>query len=223
MTLSLTKNTIDILKNFAQINQGITVKEGNQLRTMSVAKNIMAEAEIDEHFPQSFSIYDLNEFLAAACLFKEPVLDFGEKSVTISEKSGRNKATYFYCDETVVISPPDKKLVIPTPDVTFQLSTEQLTSILKACSILQVPDIRVVGSDGTLEMVACDISNPTTNSYSIMLDENYSGDCSFHFKAVNFKMINDAYTVKISTKGISQFVTDSGDLQYWIALEKAKQ
>ena len=61
--MNLSDNTLTILKNFAGINNSILVKQGTQLRTMSVAKNILAEAEIKEEFPREFGIYDLNQFL----------------------------------------------------------------------------------------------------------------------------------------------------------------
>ena len=50
-TMKLSDNALAILKNFAGINNSILVKEGNKLRTISVAKNILAEAEIKEEFP----------------------------------------------------------------------------------------------------------------------------------------------------------------------------
>ena len=56
--MKLSDNTLTILKNFAGINNSILVKEGNKLRTISVAKNILAEADITEEFPRDFAIYD---------------------------------------------------------------------------------------------------------------------------------------------------------------------
>ena len=61
--MKLSEKTLTVLKNFAGINNSILVKEGNQLRTISVAKNILAEANIDEEFPRPFGVYDLNQFL----------------------------------------------------------------------------------------------------------------------------------------------------------------
>lgn len=221
MTLQLTKNTIDILKNFANINQGIVVPKGSKLRTMAVAKNIMAEAQIDEEFPQTFAIYDLNEFLATLSLFKEPILTFGEKSVVIGDKNTRSKATYFYSSPDVIISPGDKKLVLPSNDVSFELSAENMSAILKACSILQAPDMVVRGSGKILELVATDLSNDSSNTYAITLSDDYQGvECEYVIKAERMKMINEVYDVVISKIGMAHFTSKAGDLQYWIALEK---
>ena len=54
--MKLSDRTINLLKNFASINQSILFKQGNQLRTISVMKNILAEANIDEEIPQEFGV-----------------------------------------------------------------------------------------------------------------------------------------------------------------------
>ena len=40
--MKLSDSTLTVLKNFAGINNSILVKEGSQLRTISVAKNILS-------------------------------------------------------------------------------------------------------------------------------------------------------------------------------------
>ena len=61
--MKLSDKTIKLLKNFSSINQSILFKEGSKLRTISVMKNILAEATVDEEFPKDFGIYDLVQFL----------------------------------------------------------------------------------------------------------------------------------------------------------------
>ncbi len=63
--MKLSEHTISVLKNYANINQNLVVKEGNELLTMSSMKNIVAKATVAESFPRELAIYDLNEFLAA--------------------------------------------------------------------------------------------------------------------------------------------------------------
>ena len=65
--MKLSEKTIALLKNFSSINQSILFKKGNVLRTMSVMKNILAEVDIEECFPQDFAIYDLVQFLNGIC------------------------------------------------------------------------------------------------------------------------------------------------------------
>ena len=110
--MNLSDNTVNILKNFAGINNSILVKQGNQLRTISVAKNILAEAEIPEDFPRDVAIYDLNQFLNGLSLHQDPDLDFSEETyLTISE--GRRKVKYFFADPQVIIAPHEKEISLP--------------------------------------------------------------------------------------------------------------
>ena len=74
-TMKLSDKTLVILKNFAGINNSILVKRGDSLRTISLAKNILAEANIKEEFPRDFAIYDLNQFLNGLGLHQDPELD----------------------------------------------------------------------------------------------------------------------------------------------------
>jgi hypothetical protein len=74
--MKLSDKTLSILKNFAGINQSILFKKGNKLRSISVMKNILAEATIEEDLPKDFGIYDLNQFLNGLSLHKNAELDF---------------------------------------------------------------------------------------------------------------------------------------------------
>jgi hypothetical protein len=74
--MKLSDKTLTLLKNFSSINQSILFKEGSKLRTISVMKNILAEAKIEEELPKDFGIYDLNQFLNGLNLHQMPELDF---------------------------------------------------------------------------------------------------------------------------------------------------
>lgn len=215
--MQLSENTLTILKNFAGINQSIFVKKGNALRTMSVARNILAEAKIEEEFPRDFAIYDLNQFLNGLGLHQNPELDFSEDSY-LKIKEGKRRVKYFYADPSVIISPPDKDLVLPSQDVCFQLDTTTLEKLLKAASIYNLPDLSAVGEYGVVKLVVRDKKNDTSNEYSIVVGETDS-EFIFNFKVENMKMISGAYDVVVSSKLLSKFTSQKYDLCYYIALE----
>ena len=48
--MQISKQTFDILKNFSEINNGILVKPGSKLETISTMKNILATASLSETF-----------------------------------------------------------------------------------------------------------------------------------------------------------------------------
>lgn len=216
-TMQLSENTLTILKNFAGINQSIFVKKGNILRTMSVARNILAESKIQEEFPRDFAIYDLNQFLNGLSLHQNPDLDFTEDQY-LKIREGTRRVKYFYADPNVIISPPDKELVLPSQDVCFQLDTGTLEKLLKAASIYSLPDLSAVGEAGVVKLVVRDKKNDTSNEYSIVVGET-NAEFIFNFKVENIKMIPGEYDVVVSSKLLSKFTSSKYDLCYYIALE----
>ena len=215
--MNLSDNTLTILKNFAGINNSILVKEGNQLRTMSVAKNILAEAEIEEDFPRQFGIYDLNQFLNGLGLHQDPDLDFSTDSyLTIRE--GKRRVKYFYADPNVIIAPPEKEITLPSEDVHFQLESTSLEKLLKAAAVYQLPDLAVVGSNGVVKIIVRDKKNDTSNVYDITVGET-DKEFTFNFKVENIRIIPGSYDVVVSSKLLSKFTNSQYNLKYYIALE----
>ncbi len=215
--MTLCDNTLMVLKNFAGINNSILVKKGSKLRTMSVAKNILAEADINEDFPREFGIYDLNQFLNGLSLHQDPNLDFSEDTyLTIRE--GKRRVKYFFADPQVIVTPPEKEIDLPTKDVCFQIESVTLDKLLKAAAVYQLPDLSAVGKDGVIKLVVRDKKNDTSNEFAIVVGET-DKDFVFNFKVENIKIIPGAYDVVISSKLLSKFTNTNISLVYYIALE----
>ena len=215
--MNLSDNTLTILKNFAGINNSILVKEGTQLRTISVAKNILAEAQIEEAFPREFAIYDLNQFLNGLSLHQDPDLDFTPESY-ITIKEGKRRVKYFYADPNVIISPPEKEITLPSEDVHFQLESASLEKLLKAAAVYQLPDFSVVGANGAVKLVVRDKKNDTSNEYAITVGET-DKNFTFNFRVENIRIIPGSYDVVVSSKLLSKFTNSQYNLKYYIALE----
>ena len=217
LPMKLSDRTINLLKNFASINQSILFKQGKSLRTISVMKNILAEANIDEDIPQEFGVYDLSQFLNSLGLFHEPELNFtGQSFVNIKE--GKQKSKYFFADPSVIVSPPDKSITLPTVDVEFTLKSSQLDRLLKAAGVYHLTDLSVVSDGKEIKMVVSDRKNDTSNDFSIVVGET-DKNFSMNFKVENIKIVPGTYDVKISRKLLSQFKSSEYDLTYYIALE----
>ena len=185
--MKLSDKTLTLLKNFSTINQSILFKHGSSLRTISVMKNILAEAQIDEEIPKDFGIYDLNQFLNGLALHQKPELDFEDDSYVII-KEGRSRSKYFFADPKVIVTPPDKEITLPDETVSFELSTSQLDKLLKAAAIYQLPDLCVVGGEGVVKVLVRDKKNDTSNDFSIVVGETDS-TFSFNFKVENIKIV----------------------------------
>ena len=166
--MKLSDKTLSVLKNFSSINQSILFKEGNKLRTISVMKNILAEATVTEEFSKDFGIYDLNQFLNGLSLHASPELDFANSGYVVI-REGKMRSKYFFADPNVIVTPPDKAINLPSEDVTFELSTEQLDKLLKAAAVYQLPDISAVGEAGVVKLVVRDKKNDTSNDFAISL------------------------------------------------------
>ena len=216
--MKLSDKTLSFLKNFSTINQSLLFKQGTKLRTISVMKNILAEVTIDEELPKDFGIYDLTQFLNInTTLFQSPELDFDNEGYVMI-REGRQRQRFFFADPSVIVTPPDKNLELPTEDVSFELKTDQLDRLLKAAAISQLPDLSVVGQNGAVKLLVRDKKNDTSNDYSVTVGDT-DKEFSFNFKVENIKILPGTYNVAVSSKLLSKFTSTNHDLTYYIALE----
>ena len=219
--MKLSEHTISVLKNFASINQNLVIREGSELQTMSAMKNIVARSGVEENFPKEMAIYDLNEFLAALSLFTSPVLEFDEQYVTIKEESNpTNSLKYFYSDPSVVQS-PSKTITMPSEDITFEVSSGDLSKMKRASAVIGAPDMVLENTDEPFKSIlnAIDKKNDTANNYSLDISTNGDGQFKFYFKVENLKLMDGSYDVSVSSRNISNFKSKNSDVEYWIALE----
>jgi hypothetical protein len=216
-TMKLSDKTISVLKNFSSINQSILFKEGSKLRTISVMKNILAEATVTEEFMKDFGIYDLNQFLNGLSLHQSPELDFKNDGYVVI-REGKSRSKYFFADPNVIVTPPEKDITLPSEDVCFEVSTDQLEKLLKASAVYQLPDLSAVGENGVVKLVVRDKKNDTSNDYAVVVGET-EAEFSFNFKVENIKVLPGTYEVVVSQKLLSRFTSKNHDLIYYIALE----
>lgn len=213
--MKLSNETVSVLKNFSTINQNLVIKGGNKIATMSAMKNIVANAEVIEDFPQEFAIYDLNEFLSAISLFSKPELEFENDFVMITEEGTSKSLKYWYSDPSVVTT-PTKDITMPECEVKFNLSSDTLSTVTKAAAVIGAPDMAL--ESGSLKVT--DKKNDTANNYALDLDvDSQSDNYKFWFKVENLKLIQGSYDVQVSSKNISHFKNSTGNVEYFIALE----
>jgi len=217
--MKISDTTKSVLKNFADINQNLLVQPGQELKTISTMKNILAKAKIEEEFTSEFGIYDLSEFLGVLSLFKRPTFSFEEKNIGIAEDGTSTKTNYFFSDPAVLVT-PQKDIKMPECEVNFVLTHADLANVKKAAAVMQLPDISVHSDTGDIMLTATDKKNDTSNNYSVKVGDNASDKFDFHFKTENLKLIEGDYDVAISSKNISHFKHKSKEIQYWIALEQ---
>jgi hypothetical protein len=218
--MKLSEKTLDVLKNFSAINPNMVFKPGKTISTISEAKNIMANATIEDEIPAQFGIYDLTEFLSTLTLVSDPDLEFTKDSVVVTD--GATSIRYFY-SAPELLTAPTKQVNMPKADVTLKLTADAISKIKKAASVLGHATMVITGKKGKVTLSVADLQNETANKYSIVVDENNSCQEPFTFVMVigNLKMLPGDYDVSISSKLISSFQNTSVPVQYWIALEKS--
>jgi hypothetical protein len=214
----ISKDTIDLLQNFSTINKSIVIKPGNEIQTLSLNKNILAKAKVEETFTRNMAIYDLPSLIAVFNLFDgTPVIHTEDDShLLITNPANRSKVKFFYADPDIIVQPPDKEVDLPSEDVSFRLEAPLLQQIRKAWSICGVPDLCLYGHNGVMNLCLTDKKNETSNSYSIEVGETDDVFC-YCFKMENLKLYPQGYDVTISKHNVARFEADN--VKYLIALE----
>lgn len=219
--MKLSNETLSVLKNFGAINQGILFKKGKTLKTVSSHKNILAEVTIKEDIPADFGVYDLNNFLSVVSLHKDdPSFEFDSKHVLICGNKGRSKIKYRFCEPTMIVTPPEKALTMPSPEISFELTGEDFDWVMRAANVLSSPQIAVESDGSKISIVTLDLQNDSAHTDALEIGDGNGDKYRMVFKTENLsKLMAGAYTVSISSKGISHFKHKSADLQYWITTE----
>jgi len=219
--VTLTDKTYKILKNFSTINSSILVRKGNVLKTISVGENAVAEYQGSEDFPQTFAIYDLPQFLSGLSLFEQPTLEFDNDSyVTIAGSNGRSARYYFSNPEITLKSAPEKEINFPDTDIEFAITADEIQALQKASLVYNLPDLSIT-SDGSTSIILnlCDKEDATCNVYSQTINGQSTGNFQLFMKVENIRLFPGDYTVKVSSKLITEWKHQTHHLKYYIALE----
>ena len=213
--MKISESTLVILKNFAAINKSILVKPGCVLSTISEMKTIFAKATVQETFPAQFAIYELSKFLGVLSLFNDPEIEFNEKNMKIS--SGKQSLLYTYADASMIVTPPEKDITFPSPDIEFNVTQEELQRVVRSAGVLQLPEITVVGDGSVIRLCSGNSKNPSADTFMVDVGTTEK-TFNMVFKAENaMKLISTDYNVKISSKGLSLFTSNT--VSYYVPTE----
>lgn len=219
--MKFSENTIAVLKNFASINSGVLLKQGNTQKTIAPDKTVLVEAELEDNIPNEFGIYDLNQFLGNISTLDNPDMSFQEKQVVMN--NGQISLNYYSAVASTIITPPEKELVMKNVDVSFALTNSVLQTMLRLASMNNLVNLSVVGKNGEIRLQTHDKSNDTSNSASFKLNDYNGPDFSASFKVENIKLIPADYDVEIQLNAFAKFTVNSGvfkdKIKYYVALE----
>jgi hypothetical protein len=218
--MKLSKETTEILKNFAAINPSLVFQAGSIQKTVSPQKTVLAKANITESFDKEFAIYDLTQFISTVSMFEDPDLKLGDDSLVIT--NGKAKTTLRYAKSDLIQSPPSKEINLPSTEISFTLEAAALQSALRAAGVLGLPELALIGRGKKAYLAAIDSRNEGTNSFEYEVGES-SNNYRMIFKIENLKILNRDYEVRVSAKGIAHFASKANDVEYWIATEQSSK
>lgn len=217
-TVTFSKNTLTILKNFSSLNSNLLVTPGNVIKTITPSKTGMAVATVEEKFDIQFGIWDLNKFLGVVSLFNNPTFAFGEKSVKI--KNGGDSVVNYYYSEPRLLTYPTKDVNMPAVDISITLTEKNFNELQKAASVMQLPDLSFTSDNDTIVAMVSDLSDPTSNSYKVVVgDGHVLPDFIFNFKMENIKILPGDYKINFAKNVVGEFTHQSIPVKYWFAME----
>ena len=215
--MKLSDNTLAVLKNFASINSGVVLKPGKAQKTISPEKSILVEATIEDDIPSEMGIYDLNQFLGIITTLRNPEVTFAKDQIVLTD--GELSVTYRGCSANLIITPPEKELVLKDITTKFSLANPTSQKLIKVASMINLPNLSVVGKNAELLLKIHERSNDTSND-GIMKIGDYAGkDFIATFKTENLKLLPDDYNVEVQAGAFAKFVNQNKTLTYFIALE----
>lgn len=212
--MKFSNETLSVLKSFTAINKSILFKPGNVLKTITPEKTLIAIAEIPDELPSEACVYDLSRFLSILSLYNDPDVEFGDKYFIISE--GKRRTKYVYADISMIHTPPEKDINIPSEDVVVNVTESDLSSVLKAAGVLQFTEIAFVGENGKCTLKAIDSANDNTDDFGVEIGET-DDEFKVIIKTDNLKLMPMDYEVTICSKGISEFKGDN--VTYFVAID----
>jgi hypothetical protein len=218
--MKLSKETTEILKNFATINPSLIFKTGSVQKTISPQKTVLAIANVSESFDKEFAIYDLTKFISTVSSFEDPELKLGADTLIVT--NGKNKAEIRYAKSDLIQAPADKTLSLSSTEISFTLEATALQSAIRFAGILGLPEIALIGRNGVAYLAAIDSRTEGSDNFECEVgkaEANYR----MIFKIDNLKLLPRDYEVRVSAKGLSHFKSKANDIEYWIAAEQSSK
>jgi hypothetical protein len=212
--MKIDNETIEILKNFSQINNQIYVKKGNVIRSMERGKTILAESKLPFTFDIDFAIYDLNKFLLTINLFKNPELIFEEKFVKICDE--RKSIDYFYANPETLDDSTVKALnnVKETEILDkISISYETLVNVKNISSTLDLECLMIEADGKNISFHMNKNNNQSAGNYKEIIGPT---DKTYKIVAnkIKHKMLKDDYEMIIFDTAITKLAGNK--VSYWI-------
>lgn len=218
--MNISKTTLDILSNFAGINQSIKFS-GNTIKTIAGdisqhSVQAVAVAKIPEGFDNQVAIYDIGSFLSLLRIYGDQnvTAEFGKTSVVLS--SNDRSTTFKYCNPDIIQDVPDITIKNEDTLVSFELDQKLLNEIRKVSSALNFEGFYLKSAKGKLEIRLYDVTSiSSTPEHIIKLPVKVESDFDIYFEMKNLYILSGNYNVVV-TENMLAFESKDIDLKYFI-------
>jgi hypothetical protein len=230
MSFTLPEKTVQVLKNFSQLNPSM-ILQSDRLEVISTHKSTIGRYVFDEplDFSDEIGIYDSSEFLGILSFYKNPEIKNFDKYVTITE--GNSKATYFKTAKELLpkvlvqqkFTPDDIKARLDKIgcELQFTLTAEKINMLIKMASIMKSEFVFFETDESKIRITVGNELESSNNNWEITIDSenitNNSLENPVKLSVMEFKFVPSDYDVKVSSKGMSYWKSVSG-IEYFIAV-----
>jgi len=219
--MKISSDTLSILKNFSDINDGIHFKKGSLLATWHPAQFILAEATIKEEIPQDFTVFDLRQFLSVNSLFDEPEYSFESDKVIVT--ANNRSVNFLFSEPSLVLDPENRTTkyrenTLKGSIAKANITKEELKSLKQSAAILALPDIFVTGQNDTITFSVQNAENTGTNSFKVVVKGEVQEDFSSIMRCEHLKMLDGDYEF-VSHPKLAYFKNVNTPIEYWIAYQ----
>lgn len=216
--MKLTKETLNILKNFATLNNGIILKKGDILTTKTITNVVYGEAKLNQVIEEEIGIYDVNSFLSIVNLVGEDAdISLDERSGNLKISNDRVKINYPAASASAIVSPKGR-VNVPPSDVDYTLSMDDLKQLMKLSRQLNVNRLEFMPAEGRLIIRGWEENDKEHPNEMFRLDMGeYTGTADFHFfiPLDNMRLIDGDYKISFNRKKIAWLETEN--VSYMIA------
>jgi len=216
--MKLSELTIEILKNFATLNQSLQFRAGSDLTTITPNKTLFAKASVVESFPSDFALYDLNKLLAKLSLYRESELTFESDRILFKSTDGRRNDYIKFSSPKVITAPdPTRKLALDDPEHEFELTAEDLLWQRKSAGISGSPYMIFHGDGKHVYIRSHDVKDDSSDLSSTEIAKT-KGKFTYVIKIEHWKFLDGSYRVKLK-KGMAKFENTEKPVEYFVAIE----
>ena len=224
--MKLSESTIEILKNFATLNQSLRFRKGSELTTITPGKTVLAKARVVESFPSEFALYDLTKFLAKFSLYgKDCDIELKSDRLVFKSADGRRSDSVILGGSTVAPH-IDKKIDMEDPDITFELSQDDLNWQRRSAGVSASEHMVFRGDGKKIHLQSTSLKDDSSDVSSTEIGKT---DKTFLYvlKLEFWKMIDGNYTVSLKkfvddkgkVGGLTKFQNKDKPVEYYIAVD----